>query len=611
MTKIYLSKSDFMIAHDCQTKLYYKKMKYPSSNDDNEYLQHLARGGYMVGKLATLLYPGGITIETGSDHEAAINLTKEYLNKDTITLFEAAIESRGKLIRVDILEKKGNTINLIEVKSKSYDSTEDDRIKKKNEKELEDYIIDVAYQYFVITEALPNYNIKPFLFLPDKAKTTNIDGLSLLFRIEKPKQDGNTGFRKFPVYFDESKLNEVLNDNLMTLVNVEERVVELQASISDEVKILLKSLRNEISKIDVPVSKHCFKCEYSVTDKFHFKSGFQECWKDFNPVEHHIKELYNIGSIGGYKDPLANQLINQKKISLFDIPQSELSKKRGERQLIQIKYTKENKEWVNPELKSLISDWKYPLHFIDFETTITALPFHKGMRPYEAVAFQWSCHTIEKAGAEPKHNEWINLKPEFPNFKFAESLMKHVGTKGTFLMWATHENTILRTIYDQYAKYGHNNITLKKWLEVVVKMDKDDSGLFIDLNKFTLENYFHPLMKGKTSIKWTLPAVLFASKSKRIEKWLKNFESGLSLLQRDENSKIMNPYKLLPPIEIYERAETVEDGTGAMRAYEDLMFGLNKGEVNTVENYRQALLKYCKLDTLAMVIIWEHWNSKK
>jgi hypothetical protein len=609
MIKNYLSKSDFMLAHNCSTKLYYKKLHYPSTNDENEYLQHLARGGYMVGKLATLLYPGGITIESVSDHQSAINLTKEYLKEDKVTLFEAAIESKGKLIRVDILEKVGDTINLIEVKSKSYDSTDDDIVRKKNEKELEDYILDVAYQYFVIKEAYPNYKIKPFLFLPDKAKTTNIDGLNLLFRIEKSKFDSKERFRKFPVYFDETRLKEVLDDNLMTLVNVEERVLQLQGTIIEEVKIMLRSLKNEISKIDVPVSKDCFKCEYSLTDQTHSKSGFQECWKDFNPVEHHIKELYHIGTIGGYKDPLANQLINQKKISLFDIPLSELSKKRGERQLIQIKHTKENKEWVSPELKSLISDWKYPLHFIDFETTITALPFHKGMRPYEAVAFQWSCHTIEKAGVEPKHSEWINLEPEFPNFKFAESLMKHAGNEGTFLMWATHENTILRTIYNQYAKYEHKNNILKKWLEEVVKMDKDDTGLFVDLNKFTLDNYFHPLMKGKTSIKWTLPAVLFASKSKRIEEWLKNFESGLSLLKRDENSKIINPYKLLPPIEIYERAETVEDGTGAMRAYEDLMFGLNKGETGVVEKYRQALLKYCKLDTLAMVIIWEHWNS--
>ena len=53
------------------------------------------------------------------------------------------------------------------------------------------------------------------------------------------------------------------------------------------------------------------------------------------------------------------------------------------------------------ELKGKLKRWEYPLHFIDFETTISALPFHKGMRPYEAVAFQWSCHTIKKPGSEP------------------------------------------------------------------------------------------------------------------------------------------------------------------------------------------------------------------
>ena len=86
------------------------------------------------------------------------------MKKDKFTLFEAAIESKGKLIRVDILEKKGKKINLIEIKSKSYDSTDDEKIRKKNEKELEDYILDVAYQYYVLKEALPDYEINPLLY---------------------------------------------------------------------------------------------------------------------------------------------------------------------------------------------------------------------------------------------------------------------------------------------------------------------------------------------------------------------------------------------------------------------------------------------------------------
>ncbi len=46
-------------------------------------------------------------------------------------------------------------------------------------------------------------------------------------------------------------------------------------------------------------------------------------------------------------------------------------------------------------------------------------------------------------------------EPSFPSFKFAESLMTAIGTKGTPLMWSHYENTMLKTIYDQYYKYGY------------------------------------------------------------------------------------------------------------------------------------------------------------
>ena len=580
-------------------------MGYPSVDDGCEYLQHLARGGYMVGKMATLLYPNGILIETDGDYSKAIELTKNYLKRDKITLFEAAIESKGKLIRIDILEKKNNRFNLIEVKSKSYETSSEEKIIKKNRKELEDYIVDVAYQYLVLKEAFPKMKIKPWLFLPDKSKNTKIEGLNFLFRTEEPKN--NSRFKKYNVIFDKSRILDLLHDDLMTLVDVEQRVLELQEMIQDEIDLLLPSLNKRIKKIKANVSKHCFKCEY-ISD---LKSGYDECFCGFPKVEHHVKDIYHIGTIGGPKNPLVNELINNKKISITDIPLDMLTGIRGERQLIQIKKTLSGTEYSSRELKGKLKRWEYPLHFIDFETTISALPFHKGMRPYEAVAFQWSCHTIKKPGSEPIHSEWINLELEFPNFKFAESLMKQIGRTGTVLMWATHENTILRTIYNQFEKYKYQNLELYEWLEYTVKFDKYDVGRLLDMNKFTFDNYFHPLMKGKTSIKWTLPAVLSSYKSKRITNWLTKFEEDLSLYKRDESGNLINPYLLLPPIDIYEKAETVNEGTGAMRAYEDLMFGLNKGDETIKQKYSGALKKYCKLDTLAMVIIWEHWSNLK
>jgi hypothetical protein len=303
-------------------------------------------------------------------------------------------------------------------------------------------------------------------------------------------------------------------------------------------------------------------------------------------------------------------LILDKKLDFSNINIERLGNgSRALRQKIQIEYTLMNKEWKREHLKDEISNWRYPLHFIDFETTRTALPFRKGMRPFEVIIFQWSCHTIYEPGATPVHSEWICLEPIFPNFLFAESLMKTIGTEGTVLIWSPYENTMLRTIYNQYIKYDYDNEALLAWLDYLVKFDKNDVGKLLDMNKIALDSYFHPAMKGRTSIKSTLPAVLQASKNiVEIERLLENFEDELSLLKKDDNGYIMDPYKLLPTIELFEKAETIEDGTGAMRAYEDIMFGLRKGNLEELVKYRQGLLRYCKLDTLAMVIIWEYWS---
>ena len=117
----YISKSDFKVSRECATKLYYKKLDYPNTNEKNEYLQLLAEGGYIVGKMAQLIYPNGIEIQSERGSSDALNETENLLKQENVTLFEPAIWINNKLIRIDILEKKGNVFNLIEVKAKSFD----------------------------------------------------------------------------------------------------------------------------------------------------------------------------------------------------------------------------------------------------------------------------------------------------------------------------------------------------------------------------------------------------------------------------------------------------------------------------------------------------------
>ena len=112
-------------------------------------------------------------------------------------------------------------------------------------------------------------------------------------------------------------------------------------------------------------------------------------------------------------------------------------------------------------------------------------------------------------------------------------------------------------------------------------------------------------MGGRTSIKVTLPAILSATKSETIANWLK--EEGL--YSKDLNNEIINPYYLLPVPEISIGGEKIEvrEGGGAMSAYRDMLYGINKYNDEVKALYEMALKKYCKLDTLSMVCIWQHW----
>lgn len=606
-----LSKSDFKTACNCTTKLYYKKKGFSRSNEGNDYLQFLADGGHQVGKLATMQFPDGIDINTGNDHKEAKKQTALYLKEENITLFEPYIESDQKIIRIDILNKKGNHYQLIEVKSKSYNSKEDPTAQKKG---LKEYIYDLAYQYLVLHEYLAQkdepFTITPYLYLPDKSKRSKTEGLNSLFKLREEEFSGKT-FRAVAVDIDENYRKDIEKEDLLVLVDLYDEVIELQEEIKQRSTAFLKSLNPVLINEQAKLNKGCFSCEYNVANEEFKDSGFELCWKEKDDPEHSIIDLYYAGSLGKKSlgiENLVDHLIEINRLSLDDIPEEFIGDgSRGQRQRIQLEFTERNQEYFSDNMTEDLK-WDYPLHFIDFETATAALPYHKGMNPYEAVAFQWSCHTIREPGAEPEHFEWINMNQIFPNFDFAGALMDCIGTEGTVLMWATHENTILRNVFNQMEKYNIEDDALKNWLKGIVKFGKDDKTRLLDMNRFTLEHYFHPKMKGKTSIKKVLPAVLYENSSTRISRWLKEFDSKFSLLN-EKDGRITDPYAQLPPLDIFDQGEKyLKDGGGAMSAYQDILFGLRKNDQEALEAYKKGLLNYCKLDTLAMVIIWEHWR---
>ena len=147
----------------------------------------------------------------------------------------------------------------------------------------------------------------------------------------------------------------------------------------------------------------------------------------------------------------------------------------------------------------------------------------------------------------------------------------------------------------------------------------------VDLRDLVKRYYYDPATKGSNSIKKVLPAILASSRYLQ-EKYAdpiygapngipsRNF-SDWCWIQKHEGA-VLDPYKLLPPlfqdasehdVELLTQDDEIREGGAAMTAYARLQFE----EMSDYERkeIRKALLQYCELDTLAMVMIYEAWRD--
>ena len=165
MSQRHLTKSRFKIAMDCPNKLFYtKKPEYANKQLEDPFLQALAQGGFQVEELARLQCPEGILIE-GNDwnYDLLAEQTEELLQRENVVIFEAAFKFESLFIRTDILVKRGDTIQLIEVKAKSFDPAEENLLVGKKGGLVagwKPYLFDVAFQRYVIQQCHPGWNIK-------------------------------------------------------------------------------------------------------------------------------------------------------------------------------------------------------------------------------------------------------------------------------------------------------------------------------------------------------------------------------------------------------------------------------------------------------------------
>ena len=641
----YLTKSRFKLAAECPTKLFYtgKEDIYRNTKQEDSFMAMLADGGYQVGELAKCYYPEGIEVSAIA-HEEALEQTALLLQRDKVTVFEAAIRHGDLFIRIDVLVKDGNQFQLIEVKAKSYNSQTPEIVGAKGDLKsgMRPYIEDVAFQKYVLSAALPQAQIKSYLMMPDKSVACDVDGLNQLFKIERLGKRSKvvTDPRAKTLAFDHDLLALVCVDEYVDIVTRKGvAYLGLKGKLPALASHWAQAYKSD-TKIPPTPGAQCAKCEFRSTPGDGLKNGFEECWAEkfhFTPEDLAQGTVLDIWNYRGKSKLISDGRVRLSAVSQddIDIQDGGLILSTSERQWMQCSGIAPEEDrggywladsWMGQEM----AQWVYPYHFIDFETSGVALPFFAGMRPYEQIAFQFSHHVMHADGRVEHAGEFLMTEPvAFPNFEFARALKAQLeNDQGTVFMWSHHENTILTKIVDQIAKAANRPPDGAELSEFMQSLVKRGNRAMYDLCTLSKKAYFHVSTKGSSSIKKVLPAVLATSP------WLrkkygqatygapsgipsKNY-SGYAWWQADEKGKPRDPYSLLKSYGEDLLGETllpsedpddlvVAEGGAATTAYARLQFEtLNPA---TRAKINEALLRYCELDTLAMVMIVQAWRD--
>lgn len=196
-------------------------------------------------------------------------------------------------------------------------------------------------------------------------------------------------------------------------------------------------------------------------------------------------------------------------------------------------------------LKRALNSLEYPAYYLDFETMQTCIPLYEAVAPYSQIATQYSIHICNRNGIQG-HKEYFSDPSMDCRRILAENLLRDLGSEGSIIVYSSFEKTIIKGLADLFPD-----------------LSKELNGLIerlVDLCAILKNTFYHPEFHGSYSIKKVLP--------------------------------------VLVPIMRYDGMQ-VDNGLDASALFAYMAMGrYDETETNEI---RASLLKYCNLDTVAMV----------
>lgn len=224
------------------------------------------------------------------------------------------------------------------------------------------------------------------------------------------------------------------------------------------------------------------------------------------------------------------------------------------KQRIQVEALRQGRPTIHTDkIKEFLGSFTYPLHFFDYETLASLVPYFDGLKPYQQLPFQYSLHVIDSSDGELKHYEYLHREDSNPAQSLSEALKSHIGDNGTVITWnmcfEKSCNSLIGTLLPEYTEFYE-----KLNDRIVDLMTPFSSNWYIDAN-----------FRGSASIKKVLPV-------------------------------------LVP--ELSHKMLDISDGATAQRLWMEAV--LDGKRPDEKEKILSDLIDYCKLDTLAMVEIYNY-----
>ena len=206
------------------------------------------------------------------------------------------------------------------------------------------------------------------------------------------------------------------------------------------------------------------------------------------------------------------------------------------------------------EIKKFLNTLSFPLYFLDFETMQPIIPEFVGTKPYAQIPFQYSLHYLESPNGELKHKEFLGVSGEDPRRAIAEQLCADIPKNVCVLAYNKgFECGRIRELASYFPDLAEHLLNIEKNIKDLI-------------DPFRAGHYYNRAMGGSFSIKSVLPAI----------------------------------YPDDPSLD-YHNLEGVHNGSEAM----DLFPKIKDLPIDEQATARHNLLKYCELETYAMVKVWE------